>query len=413
MMMRPTPQDKYYYVWFLCLAMGIAQLFPWNIFISSFRWLDTTFDPFPFVFWMAIPFNLINIITIAFLTVYGNKYSVSGRLFASFFVEFFMVFLIPFVNYSPWNLGGQITLSLIIVSICGVCTSTLLGTGFGVVAKLPPEYTTALMAGQGVAGLIAGLLQLIMDFAVFGQDPRSAEIVTEGLIYFSVASLIILFCTCCTALLLRSEFYLWHQDNRESQDFHVQEVLGSEFENYETVSPWGVFKKIWLDALSVFLVFFFTLSLFPGVDAILVPFDPTKVAHLNTILILLFQIGDLIGRMVPQFYVAPIQRFLWILILCRFVFYPLSFLIALPQYVSWKAPWISILLMIIFSISNGYFGTLVMMHAPSKVSQNEQQTAGTMMTFFLQMGIFLGACVAILFQHLVTVVWCDPCQSSS
>eukprot|EP01126_Amoeba_proteus_P002006 TRINITY_DN1062_c0_g1_i7.p1 TRINITY_DN1062_c0_g1~~TRINITY_DN1062_c0_g1_i7.p1 ORF type:complete len:280 (-),score=41.29 TRINITY_DN1062_c0_g1_i7:759-1598(-) len=271
--------------------MGIAQLFPWNIFISSFRWLDTTFDPFPFVFWMAIPFNLINIITIAFLTVYGNKYSVSGRLFASFFVEFFMVFLIPFVNYSPWNLGGQITLSLIIVSICGVCTSTLLGTGFGVVAKLPPEYTTALMAGQGVAGLIAGLLQLIMDFAVFGQDPRSAEIVTEGLIYFSVASLIILFCTCCTALLLRSEFYLWHQDNRESQDFHVQEVLGSEFENYETVSPWGVFKKIWLDALSVFLVFFFTLSLFPGVDAILVPFDPTKVAHLNTILIVCIPMG--------------------------------------------------------------------------------------------------------------------------
>lgn len=43
----------------------------------------------------------------------------------------------------------------------------MVGTSFAVVAHLPPEYITALMSGQGVAGVFVGGLKLVFNYWVF------------------------------------------------------------------------------------------------------------------------------------------------------------------------------------------------------------------------------------------------------
>lgn len=46
----------------------------------------------------------------------------------------------------------------------------------GLVAMLPGEYTTAVMSGQGVAGIIAGGVQIILLIAMpVPSDPTEAQ----------------------------------------------------------------------------------------------------------------------------------------------------------------------------------------------------------------------------------------------
>ena len=83
--------------------------------------------------------------------------------------------------------------------------------------------------------------------------------------------------------------------------------------------------------------------------------------------------------MTPQFYVAPLKKILVILVLLRLLFFPLSIIIALNKFEALFHDWIPILVMVVFSITNGYFSTLCMIWAPSRVTEKEQQVAGTMM----------------------------------
>jgi len=168
-----------------------------------------------------------------------------------------------------------------------------------------------------------------------------------------------------------------------------------------------VFKKIWLDALNVFLVFFCTLSLFPGVDAVLVHAYSKYSVSLVTLLILIFQIGDLCGRMLPQIWVPNLKKYLFFLIIIRFAYFPLTMMVAIggfreDLFPALKHDWISLASMVLFAVSNGFFSTLSMMWGPSRVSDPKaQQVAGTMMTFFLQGGIIAGVSLAIALTNYV------------
>lgn len=83
--------------------------------------------------------------------------------------------------------------------------------------------------------------------------------------------------------------------------------------------------------------------------------------------------------MTPQFYIPPLKKFLVVFVLARLLFFPLSVIIALNRYTALMHDWIPIVVMIVFSLTNGYFSTLCMIWAPSRVSDKEQQVAGTMM----------------------------------
>jgi len=293
--------------------------------------------------------------------------------------------------------------------LSGLTTAALVGTGFGLIASLPPSYTTALMAGQGVAGLVAGLVQLILD-AIIGNSVVGIE--TKGMIYFGFCALVTLVCTLCVALLLNADFYLYYQSKMERDITSTQEVdIGDGYDDpssaliLQPVSVYGVFKKIWVEALNIFMIFFVTLSLFPGADAILVKPENPSNTFFTTVLILIFQACDLIGRMTPQFYVAPISKAMPFLVLLRVGFFPISILIALNRYPQLHHDWIPIVVMIVFALTNGYFSTLTMMWAPSRVDTSEEQVAGTMMTFFLQGGIFSGVSTAILVKYLIENVF--------
>jgi equilibrative nucleoside transporter 1/2/3 len=65
-----------------------------------------------------------------------------------------------------------------------------------------------------------------------------------------------------------------------------------------------------------------------------------------------------------------------------------------------------VLLMMAMAFSNGYLCSVCMMHAPSMVEPADAELAGTMMAFFLTLGLTSGSCLSFAARALICK--CSP-----
>eukprot|EP00455_Lapot_gusevi_P022856 TRINITY_DN237_c0_g1_i1.p1 TRINITY_DN237_c0_g1~~TRINITY_DN237_c0_g1_i1.p1 ORF type:complete len:160 (+),score=62.90 TRINITY_DN237_c0_g1_i1:208-687(+) len=153
------------------------------------------------------------------------------------------------------------------------------------------------------------------------------------------------------------------------------------------------------------MVFFVTLSLFPGITSELTssdkhlnlnsPTNPDGTGWFPIIMITVFDLGDQIGRTLPNWPVCVVlkQRGVVISTVLRLVFFPLFILAARHQVIDGDI-WCYII-MLAFSISNGYLGTLSMMYATDAVPLEDKEHTGTLMVFFLTIGLTSGVWTGI------------------
>lgn len=175
------------------------------------------------------------------------------------------------------------------------------------------------------------------------------------------------------------------------------------------VTVFGVLRKIGLMGFTVWSVFFVTLSLFPGMTS-LVPAHSDEFPHDTVWFIIanifIFQVFDFVGRILPRWLVIIKPRVLWIFSVSRVVFGALFILCIVPASSPiFPSNWASFVIMMAFALTNGYFGTLAMMFGPINVEDNEKDTAGMIMSVFLQLGIFSAVLFALFILYLV-----QPCN---
>jgi len=109
------------------------------------------------------------------------------------------------------------------------------------------------------------------------------------------------------------------------------------------------------------------------------------------ILITEFNFGDYFGRTLPKWERCILfsYRTIWIPTLLRVVFLPLFILSVAPNKFFGSDIWMYVF-MFLFSVSNGYCGTLCMMFGPDRVDTRDKEKAGTVMVFCLTLGLTLG-----------------------
>jgi len=166
------------------------------------------------------------------------------------------------------------------------------------------------------------------------------------------------------------------------------------------VSYKKILKRIWPEALNVFLTFFITLTLFPGTLLLIPSRNGINAEWFGIFLIFTFQVFDFIGRTAPRFVTFPSANFLWIPTVARFAFFA-CFILAKDNKVFTNDYW-TLSLDALMAITNGYFGTLAMMYAPSRVEDHERETAGNIMAFMLNLGIFAGVHAALIMLKILT-----------
>jgi equilibrative nucleoside transporter 1/2/3 len=187
--------------------LQVGNLFPWNAFITAATYFAARFcgslfgDNFENYF--SFCYTLSQTVGLALSIKYQNSLSLRSKIIyplVMYSVSFLVTTILVTFKADAVLLFG---VTLFQTALCGVCGAVLSGGLFGLGATFPPAYTGALMSGQGLAGLIvsvANVLTLLASSPVDDcKDDTNAECIEfsvdfSALAYFIIATVILGFC---------------------------------------------------------------------------------------------------------------------------------------------------------------------------------------------------------------------------
>uniref|UniRef100_A0A8C1SV19 Solute carrier family 29 member 1a n=1 Tax=Cyprinus carpio TaxID=7962 RepID=A0A8C1SV19_CYPCA len=332
---------------------------------------------------------------------------ISGSL-SVIFVVFLITAVLVRVEMEPLSFFAFTMIKIICINSFG---AILQGSLFGLAGMLPASYTTPIMSGQGLAGTFAA-------FSMICALASGSALQDSAFGYFITACVVILLAIVSYLALPKMEFFQYYSESsgsRSSADEENKMDLlkpGNGQQSRPTVSVFGIFKQIWVMALSVCFVFTVTIGIFPAVTVEVKTTVAEEGNGWDTYFIpvscfLLFNVMDWVGRSLTAVCMWPGKDSVWlpVLVTARLVFVPLFMLCNvqprhnLPVVFAHDAWYI--IFMILFSFSNGYLASLCMCFGPKKVSQHEAETAGAIMAFFLSLGLAVGAALSFGFRAMI------------
>lgn len=278
-------------------------------------------------------------------------------------------------------------------------------SGFG-----RPEYTQGIMAGQGVAGVLPCIVQILSVLAVPERGDNAGSSLVQlqessksAFAYFMTATVI-------SALALVAFLYL----AKRTSGTWAKALDDGIADHEETATPsttrkvfglWSLFKKVQWLALAVYLCFTVTM-VFPVFTAEIESVqDPSSRSRLFEpavfipLAFLFWNTGDLLGRLsvlVPQ--LADLTRYpraLFTLAILRLVFIPLYLLCNIrgrgPVGIGNSDFFYLFVVQLGFGLTNGFLSSCCMMGAGRYVSVDEREAAGGFMSMMLVAGLTTGS----------------------
>ncbi|OJJ44107.1 hypothetical protein ASPZODRAFT_72475 [Penicilliopsis zonata CBS 506.65] len=408
-----------YGVFFL---LGINMLWAWNMFLAAAPYFHRRFESDD---WAVAHFqpSILSVSTVTnlccgFIMAKAQKNaSYPRRIKLSLLINIIIFALLAFSTILMKNAVVGTYFGFLMLMVFGASWATGMNQN-GVFAYVSgfgrEEYTQAIMAGQGVAGVLPCIVQILSVLAVppsnkhhGRQDPSKSAFA-----YFLTA-------TAISLLALIAFLYLDNKRqssaagsvSREEEDpLHPADAAHAK----TTIGLWTLFKKLHWPALSVFLCFAVTMT-FPvftaeiesvhgpgqgrGVEAQPRIFEPEVFIPLA---FLFWNVGDLFGRisvLVPRLATLshrPVALF--VLAIARLGFIPLYLLCNIGgrgAIVNSDAFYL-FFVQICFGFSNGFLGSSCMMGAGHFVSVEEREPAGGFMSLMLVGGLAAGSLLSFL-----------------
>ncbi|XP_065150249.1 equilibrative nucleoside transporter 2 [Paramisgurnus dabryanus] len=453
------PKDRGFFVGIIFFILGLGTLLPWNFFmtasmyfnnrLNTSKWINGTISArkeYYFNNWMTflsqLPLLLFTLLNSILYQRISEKIRMAGSLI---FILILFIITAALVKV-PMEEDRFFSITMATIWFINSFGAVLQGSSFGLVGLLPQKYSAVFMSGQGLAGTFAALA---MIFAIASEaDSESA-----ALGYFitpCVGTLITLFSYMLLPKLEFAQYYLNGCKSKNQKPETSKELLSTDVaeislrtndpcngsvpnedsncvdEEEETgtqafielqtsegstqkSSVLQVLKKIWVMAFCVTFVFTVTLSVFPAVtvDVKSVYGGDWEKYFTPIWCFLAFNSMDFTGRTVTTWVRWPGKdgwRFP-ALVVSRLIFVPLLMLCNvqdrhnLPVFFINDA--IFIIIMLLFSVSSGYCVCLSMTFAPQLVEPKDAETAGALMTFFLALGLTLGAAFSFPLRLLV------------
>lgn len=267
------------------------------------------------------------------------------------------------------------------------------------------EYTQAIMAGQGVAGVLPSIVQILTQLVTPGPSgdldaPQGSA--KSAFVYFITATLV-------SSSALLAFLYLVKQSSGRVSMLPTDDdgSILSEHVDRKTVGLWDLFKKLRWNALAVFSVYMITMM--APVYTVMIEsvhndagrslfFEPSVFIPLA---FLTWNSGDLIGRMivlVPHLSLAHRPLTLFISAACRLGFIPLYLFCNIHGRgaVVQSDFFYLFIVQLLFGITNGYLGSNCMMGTNYWVLPEEREPAGGFMSMMLVGGLTAGSLLSFL-----------------
>lgn len=450
------PQDRYKAVWLIFFMLGLGTLLPWNFFMTATLYFKnrlgqpqnvslgtanlsravqasaTPTVPSPDQNYLRDIFN--NVMTLCAMlpmlifaclnSFLHQRIPQSVRILGSL-VAILLVFLTTAILVRvPLDALPFFVITMIKIMLINSFGAILQGSLFGLAGLLPAHYTAPIMSGQGLAGIFASV-------AMICAITSGSELSESAFGYFITACGVIILTIICYLGLPRLEFYRYYQqlklEGPGEQETKLdliskgeasragKEEFGVSAPNSQptnnSASIWAILKNILVPALSVCFIFTVTIGVFPAVTSDAKSSIAGSSAwgryFIPVSCFLNFNVFDWLGRSLTTITMWPGKDSRWLpsLVVARLVFVPLlllcnvhprRYLAVIFKHDAWY-----IIFIAAFAFSNGYLASLCMCFGPKKVQPAEAETAGSIMAFFLSLGLALGAVFSFLFRAIV------------
>ena len=367
-------------IYFFMMVFGLSSLLPWNMVITATGFFSAKFseteskrisESFPQYFQIGgigsnVAFSLGSMILLKYVRIKPVVFATNFVIM----VVFAVITVFAHMDTKSWAYTYFVTVNFLFCLSCALSASYISGVT-ATASMLFPSAVSGFYLGQGMAGLFATAISVV-TLSLPAIDPIKA-----GFYYFLIATLTLLTAFVCYCIFNRLS-YVRHAyiaaENRKS--------LGS-----ADVPSFEIFKQVWQFCLTSLLTLLITLACFPAA------FSALESTSYNTsmtwretyfkpiIVFLMFNIGDVIGRITAS--VAPFPTPKWILPLSilRVVFIPLVFLCNLqPRIIPvwFRHDSLPGIFNFLLSLSNGHFLSLAASYAPQHVATKaEQAVVGT------------------------------------
>ncbi|XP_046904841.1 equilibrative nucleoside transporter 2-like [Hypomesus transpacificus] len=452
-----APQDRGWLVGIIFFILGLGTLLPWNFFMTASMYFNnrlnttewnngtvTVRKEYYFNNWMTLlsqlPLLLFTLLNSILYQRISEKMRIAGSLVIILILFIFTAILVKV----PMQEDSFFSVTMGTIWFINSFGAILQGSLFGLVGQLPQKYSAVFMSGQGLAGAFAAIAMLL----AIASDADSESAALGYFITPCAGTLVTLLSYLALPRLEFAQFYLdksrsyelgatagllresdavengkgnGHASSATANGGVEAEVEGAagdgggrqafldmEMED-KKLSVMEVFKQIWVMAFCVVFVFIVTLSVFPAVTVDVKTIFPGNWERyfISVCCFLMFNVMDWIGRTVTTLVQWPPKESILFpaLVLSRVVFVPLLMLCNvqtrsyLPVYFPHDVAFTAI--MMLFSLSSGYCVCLSMSYAPQLVKPKDAETAGALMTFFLALGLSIGAALSFPLRALV------------
>jgi equilibrative nucleoside transporter 1/2/3 len=345
--------------------------------------------------------------SIIVLTNLQARASYPKRIMASLSINLVVfIFLALSTRLFLWVSAGVYFAFLMIIVFCTSLAAALCQNGlFAYVSGFGrEEYTQAIMMGQGIAGVLPCIAQIVSVLSVperKSEQGAPQESSTSAFAYFLTATVI-------STLSLVAFVYLRSRHGSKERIKHALDSdEGGSDSALKTVPLTRLFRKLFWIGGAVFLTFTITMFFPVFTGQILSVRDLTsapRLFHPSSFIPLAFffwNLGDLIGRTLPAIPALSLTarpRILFILAISRVVFIPMYFLCNIGgkgARVSSDAFYL-LVVQVLYGISNGYVGSSCMMGFVEWVEVDEREAAGGFMSLCLVAGLTAGSFLSFL-----------------
>ena len=413
----------------ICFVIfGVGSLLAWNAILSDISFFinyQGDYDPstsFSFCnFALNIVFQLIMIWKKQLL-------SYKVQLTIGIIASIISLLALPFVviSFEKNSLTGFI-LTAAIILFQGLVNAFCSSGFFGLASFFPKEMIISLSTGQGVSGILMNIIGYIVIAAVNTGNKDDDEQL-GAIIYFSISGLILLITLVTLLFAFRTDYFRYYLgktkdfnkidstiESLDNQGITTRSTAGqnkddvliekNEPEKKEEITFKQLFKKLYeIDLLSCY-IYIITFALFPSVSISQRLFKTGRYRAITIITI--YNIGDTIGRSISSGFKFT-KLLAYIVIVGRSILVPsliLNFYFDMKLGMNENLSSILLIVnVVLLSVTNGIATTICLGLAPTMVPGSMKGRAGSSISFFNILGIFLGTVVAFGTKFIINEI---------
>ncbi|KAK8314247.1 hypothetical protein V6Z12_D01G159300, partial [Gossypium hirsutum] len=387
------PEDKFNLGYIIYFTLGVGFLLPWNSFITAVDYFSYLYPEASVHRVFAVVYMVVSLACLLVIVFYAHKSKAYMQINVGLGIFVVSLLVVPVMDavYIKGQVGlyDKFYVTVGLLALAGIGDALVQGGLIGVAGELPERYMQAIVAGSGCSGVLVSMLRILTK-AVFPQDADGLR--KSAYLYFFTSIVFMVICIVLYNVAHKLPIMQYYEELKAEAVKEEKAEKGPMTGPVWRATLWNIVGTVKWYGFGIVLIYFVTLSIFPGYitedvhSLVLKDWYPV-------LLITGYNVFDLVGKSLTAVYLLENAKVAISACVVRLLFFPL-FIGCLhgPQLFRTEFP-VS-LLTCLLGLTNGYLTSVLMIMAPKSVQIQHAETSGIVMVLFLVVGLASGSVIA-------------------